>query len=163
MTWNITQYLESERLIEIKGVPDGTSITHYGVRMIEEALSDPNKPTYYFPPANFIYVGQMINSQIQQASPGAAQAVTISENKYDELRKIIQSLKESIDQLGLQPHQKSELQSEITTIEVQMSSSKPKPTIITECLKSVRNILEGAAGSVLAAGLLSKIAQLLGG
>jgi len=44
-----------------------------------------------------------------------------------------------------------------------MSASKPKATIITECLGSIRRILEGAAGSVIASGLLSKIAALLGG
>ena len=163
LTNNIAQYLKGEGLIEVLALDGIIGILHWGVREVEEALSNPDTPTCHFPPVNIISIGQMVNSQIQQASPEATQVVTIDERRYEELKQVIQSLRESIDKLGLEPLQKSDLQAEIQTIEVQMSSSKPKATIISECLGSIRRILEGAGGSVLASILLSKIVALFGG
>ena len=51
--------------------------------------------------------------------------------------------------------------SDIETIESQIKSPRPKSTIIKECLASIRTILEGAAGSMIAALLVQQImAQL---
>jgi hypothetical protein len=163
LTANIAQYLKGEGLIEFRAIGGIIGISHWGVREIEEALSNPDIPTHHFPPINIISIGQMISSQIQQASPDATQVVTIDEDRYEELKEVIQSLKESIDKLDLESQNKSNLQAEIQTIEAQMSSSKPKVTIITECLGSIRRILEEATGSMLASSLLSKIVALLGG
>jgi hypothetical protein len=104
----------------------------------------------------------MISSQIQQSSPGAFQLIVIGEEKFGEIKELIKLLKES-DQSELSPQQKSDLHAEIQTIEAQISSSKPKNTVITECLISLRNILESAAGSTLASVFLPKILALLGG
>jgi hypothetical protein len=163
LTENIAQYLRDEGLIEFRALGGIIGISHQGVREIEKAFSNPDIPTSHFPPINIIAIGQMISSQIQQASPEATQVGTINEDRYEELKKVIQSLKESIDKLDLDWQHKSDIQAEIQTIEAQMSSSKPKVTIITECLGSIRRILEGATGSMLASSLLSKIVALLRG
>ena len=163
LTRKILYYLKWGRLIEL-GAGNIITITHEGVKVVQEALLNPEQPTQYFPPTiNIISIEQMVNSQVQQASPGATQVVTISLDKNEELKQIIQLLKESIDKLSLQPQQKLELEAEIITIETQMSSPKPKSTIIAECLKSIRNILEGVASGMIASGLLNKIASLLAG
>lgn len=159
LAWKIVFYLKDEGLVKLYG--KSITISHPGVREVERALSNPNEPTLYFPPdINIIAVGQMKNSQIQQASPGAKQVTTIDESKYEQLKEFIQSLKESIEQLELEPQQKSDLQAEIQTMDAQMSSSKPKYTVITECLGSIRRILEGATGSAIASGLLSEFVAL---
>ena len=164
LTSDIAYYLRQEGLIEFRAIGGMIGITHRGIREVEKALSNPNKPTDFFPPAvNIISIGQMTNSHIQQASPGATQVVNIGPDKYEELKQVVYSLKESIDKLSLQPQQRSELEAEIVTIETQISSPKPKSTIIAECLKSIRNILEGAASGIIAYGLLNKIASLLAG
>ena len=119
----------------------------------ETDQADTRAPACHCPPVNII---------IQQAGPKATQEVTIGVDGYEEPLEVIQALKESMGQLGLKPPQKSDIQAEIQTIEAQMSSSKPKVQIITESIESIRRILEGAAGSVLASSLLSKIVPLLG-
>lgn len=162
LAWNIVFYLKGEGLVKLYG--KSITISHQGVREVERALSNPNEPTPYFSPViNIISVRQMKNSQIQQASSGAKQVTTIDESKYEQLKEFLQSLKESIEQLELEPQQKSDLQAEIQTIDAQMSSSRPKNTIIMECLGTVRRILEGAAGSAIASGLLFKFGAILGG
>ena len=167
LTVTIGQYLAGEKLIIHRpgcGTRDREiAISHLGVREIEEALGNPDRPTQYFPAViNITSIGTMTDSQLQIDSPGATQVATFNENGYEGLKEVIQSLKESIDQLDIDTQQKSELQADIQTIDAQISSSKPKATIITECLGSIKRILEGAAGGALASGLLIKIAALSG-
>ncbi len=103
----------------------------------------------------------MISSQIQQDSPGATQSINISSDKYDDLKRVIEKIKSSIDELSLEPNQKSELETELVTVEVQLSSPKPKPVIINESVGSIRRILEMAAASMVAQFLLKMLMALL--
>ena len=64
------------------------------------------------------------------------------------------------EKLVLNEEARNELKADIDTIESQINSPKPKHSIIREGIKSVRNILEGAAGSVLAAELLKMLFKL---
>jgi hypothetical protein len=162
LTGVVTEYLDGEDLIKYTTLGGGISITHRGIVEIEQALGDPDEPTDHFPPLNVIYVGQMIDSQIQQASPAAAQ-VTFREGKDEELRALVESLSNSIEEFGLDDQEKSDLQAEILTIEAQTSKSKPNRTIIAESLRSIRTILEQAAGAALAVGFIEVIKTLVQG
>jgi len=166
-TVKIEQYLSGEELINPRpgcGTRDREiGISHRGVREIEEAFGNPGRPTQYFPAViNITSIGTMTDSQLQIDSPGATQVATFNENRYGELKEVIQSLKELIDQPDISQQQKSELQVDIQAIEAQMSSPKPKAAIITECIGSIERILEGVTSSALASSLLSKIAALSG-
>lgn len=154
---NIVSYLKNEGLIEIRAIGGIISITHLGLQEIEKAFSNPDKPTD-FPSLNIILIGQMAHSQIQQSSSKSIQTGIVDENKYSEIREVIKLLRENLDKLNL--IYKSDIQTKIQTIESQMSSSKPKNTIIKECLISIRSILENATGSMVASDILSKIVAL---
>ena len=106
------------------------------------------------------YIGSMQNSQLQQDSSGAIQKLNIGIN-IDDLLAFITELNKSIDKLDLEENEKQKLITEIGTIENQSNSLKPKQKIIFESLKTLRTILEGMAGNVIAAGLLSKLGQFL--
>ena len=170
LTDKIVRYLEQEELVEVSGRGDQICITHKGIREVEQALSKPDVPTEHFPAGFAIYAGHITHSQIQQASPGATQA-SFEERKYEQLEEVIQLLKDSIeqvvDELALEAQERSDLEAQIRTIEAQMSSPHPRARSISESLRSVRAIVEGAiggaAGSLLAQTLLRKIANLLGG
>lgn len=160
LTEIIVQYLAGEELITHHGIGGTIGISHWGIQEVEEVLSKPEVSTTHFLPYNVIQIGTMTGSQIQQGSPGATQIITLSENKNKEIEKVLQLLKRNIDQFDLKPQQKSDLQVDIQTIEAQMSSSKPKATIITECLNSIRKILEAATASVVASQILEMIRNL---
>lgn len=161
LTEIMVQYLVEERLIEHKAIGGFIGITHWGIRKIEEALSNPDEPTQYFPPVNIISIGQMVNSQIQQASPGAQQSITINDQQKEDIEKFLKELKESIDKIELNAEQESDVKADIGTIEAQMKSTKPKTTVVRESLKSIKNILEGAAGGVIAGTLIQHITPLI--
>lgn len=106
------------------------------------------------------HIGSMQNSQIQQDSPRATQVQNITLEQAD-IMKFLDAIKLARDDLGLDQYSKDELNTEISTIELQLASPKPKNSIITESLKSTRNILEGISGSILATGLLTQLSALM--
>jgi len=161
-TSNIAQYLKGEGLIEFRAIGGIISISHYGIRQVEDAISHPEQPTHYFPAVNNITIGTMINSSIQQASPDATQIFSQGDTRTDELRQLVAEIKNAISQLELQPDAQQDVAADVATLEAQLSSSRPKAVIITESLSTIRSVLEGVAGSAIATGLIAGIAKFLG-
>ena len=151
-TDRIDNYLRGENLVE--GVASTRiAITHRGIVEVETALSKPDKSTTYFPPINYIHVEHMTGSQIQQGTNQSSQILTYSANDFEAITKFVAKLKGQLPKLKLGAELRSEVESDIATIEAQIKSPRPKSTIIKECLVSLRTVLEGIAGNVIA-GLL---------
>ena len=68
---------------------------------VEKAVSEPDKPTDYFPAVNVISIGSMINSSIQQAGHGSHQATRLSGPTIQATLTFLNELNTSIDQLAL--------------------------------------------------------------
>lgn len=148
-----------------EGVVDGTRgsacLTHAGVVEIEAALRQPEKPTDHFP-VNIIHIEQMSHSQVQQGTIGSTQSGTFTSLDLEAVAEFIGGLKTMLPQLGLTDDDEAVAQSDITTIETQLSSPRPKVEIIKESLRSIRNITEGTVGSLAASGIVAGVAKLLG-
>ena len=153
------RYLAQEGLV--LGSDKGAHLTHAGVVEIETALSHSDRPTEHFP-VNIIHIGQVSNSQIQQGTVGSTQSGAFGSLDLAALTELIRELKSLLPQFGLTGDDQAEVQSDITTIETQLSSPRPKETIIKEALRSIKNIAEGAAGGLAASGIVAGIANLLG-
>ncbi len=140
----------------LEGMPRTTRKTTITPKGIDEARKA-DMPTEDFPrdrTINIINVKQMTDPLIQQCS---YQTFTI--NEYQEIKEIIESLKEAVNKLPPQSQRISELQEEIRTIEEQLSSSsKLKINIITQSLSSAKAILESvSAVSAAALPIINKI------
>jgi hypothetical protein len=157
----IFQYLEGEHLIKHENLDGDISITHDGVREVEEALSNPDRPTHYFPPVNIIQINHMEGSQIQQGTILSVQTGQFDLSKKSELIEFTELLKSRLSQIDLDQDDQSEVMADVRTIETQIESKRPKIPIISDCLSSISRILEGAAGSVVATKLLSYISGLM--
>jgi hypothetical protein len=70
-------------------------------------------------------------------------------------------MKGQLFELRLGAETQAEAESDIATIEFQIKSPRPKSIIIRECLISLRKILEGTAGNMIAALLLQQMVPLL--
>lgn len=105
-------------------------------------------------------IGSMQNSQLMQDSPKASQNLHMGSD-LSEIVSILSQMKDTIEQFGLNTDSENELKSEISTIEIQSNSPKPKINIISESLTSIRSILEGAAGSIAASSFLTQIGNYL--
>ena len=106
-------------------------------------------------------IGSMQYSQLQQASTHSQQTLEFTVSN-DDIAQFIEVLKLSADKLTLAENKKAELDAEISTIDHQLGSPKPKKIILFECLKSVRNIIEGTTGSIVATGLLAQLSAIVG-
>ncbi|MBA4288184.1 MAG: hypothetical protein C0439_04285 [Pseudomonas sp.] len=98
--------------------------------------------------SNTINVGSMENSQIQQDVQNAYQK--IEQNSFDtDLKNFLEDFIRDISKVEDQATAKA-LLADAETIKSQSTAPEPKKGIIKECLSSIKNILEGTAGSVLA-------------
>lgn len=153
----VVEYLKGEGLINTHSdCFELISITHFGILEVEQALSEPNKPTEHFPPViNFIKVDQMHNSQVLQGSIRSNQTYNLTKQNLEDLRKFVELFETRFSELEFNSKEdENEAIAEIQTIKTQIHSPKPKEIVIQESRKTLRNILEGMTGSVLATELL---------
>jgi hypothetical protein len=163
-TANVVEYLVGEHLVERVSIGGGISITHHGVVEVERALSEPEKPTHYFPPVvNVVNVHSMVNSQIQQGTQNSSQSQQISQNDLTELGAFVDAFAAAVSAATIDAGEKAELEAEISTLKAQLASPKPKKALILESLKEFRNVLIGAAGKALASAWLPKITAFIAG
>ncbi|ESA34036.1 multi- copper enzyme maturation abc-type transport system permease component-like protein [Leptolyngbya sp. Heron Island J] len=159
------QYLKGDGLISYKNFLDNAKITHLGIKEIENARTNPDKPTEHFPPFNLIYVeGNVTNSQLQQATSHSQQTLTVEALLKDSILQTLSEIKASVNELGLKDQIENDLIGEIETIEAQSKVSKSKKGVITASLEAIRSILKGtvekAGAATLAAQLPHWISQI---
>jgi hypothetical protein len=106
-------------------------------------------------------IGNMHNSQLQQDSAGATQSLSVTETNTTELKNFIEELKKAMDSLQLAQEQSQELNEAIAMLEIQVNSAKPNNVIIRESGRTVRNVLEGMTGSIIASGLIYQLGLFL--
>ena len=104
---------------------------------------------------NYFY-GNVTGSQIQQNTINSSQDLSFD---FEKLKEIINLLKENVNNIS-QDNDNKELSHAILAVETELKKDKPKTNIIQELLKTIRNILEGVAGNIIAAGILYKMNQL---
>ncbi len=105
------------------------------------------------------FFGDVYGSQIQQGTENSILEIgEVSINK-DGIEKFVKVLKSQLGEINFSGDDKEEINAEVTTIESQVKSPKPKISIIRESLGTVRRILEGASGSVVGE-LLKQIGEL---
>lgn len=106
------------------------------------------------------FYGSVLGSQIQQATSHSSQAIEIKAFSQEETTKLLNDLRQVLPDLPVSNEIKDELSAEIKTVESQIESPKPKSSIIHESLRSIRNVLEGAGGEIVAP-LLVQLGKLL--
>jgi hypothetical protein len=114
-TSNVFRYLSGEGLLKQRTLDGGFSITHFGIKEVERVLSDPQKPTTYFPAVNIISIDKMINSSIQQSSTNSRQILKINNQNRKNAIEILKKLEEILDELSLKKTQLQEIKSDINT------------------------------------------------
>lgn len=166
----ITQYLIQERLAHFSyGTSQSTrtiGITQEGINELQKAKDEPNMQTDRFRNNIINIFGNAVNTSVQQAGNNSSQEIKqeIISNKNGQLESIVDEIKKAIEQLPLQSQRITDLEAEIGTIEAQLSSSKPKKSIITESLSSIKTILESVAQvSTAAAPIIANISMWLQG
>ncbi len=89
--------------------------------------------------------------------------ITITQNNanIEEIKKLTQQINDQLGELKLQTDQKQLIISNVSEIQAEVESSAPKYPKIKELFLSIRSILEGAVGSLIAQGLISNIDKII--
>lgn len=132
-----------------------------GVLGEELSFSPPEKEAARRSPQNITnFYGPVQTAQVQQGNERAIQVSVTAAPDPAAIRAFIASFRAELPTLGLEADARAEVEAEARTIEAQLESPKPKPAIIREGLRSIRAVLEGAAGGA-AAQLLIELGKLL--
>lgn len=136
------------------------SITHRGIKEIEQALNQPNEPTEHFQSVtinNYVHnSGIIANQNLQQATINSNQSALVNNSDRDELQEIIDQIYKLIKESKLTHEQAEMLEIEAKTLELQSKSSKPRVERIRESLSSAKSILETiSAGAPIVAKILA--------
>lgn len=110
--------------------------------------------------SHHIEIGTMIGSSVQQGSPHSVANINY-QVAAPEIKQFLAQIRSSIDKLEISDAAREELRTDIQTLDIQLDSKNPKTPIILESLRSVRNILEGAIGGVVAAGFLQHFPKIM--
>lgn len=108
------------------------------------------------------FYGPMNNTQIQQNSDNATQNMQVTNSINKELiRTLIELFSNNIEKLDLDSSKQDEILTSIKTVSTQLESENPNPPIIYECFKTIRNVLEGVASSLIASGLIHQMTPVM--
>ncbi|GAA4235035.1 hypothetical protein GCM10022254_41340 [Actinomadura meridiana] len=102
------------------------------------------------------------HNPVQQAGSNTRQDIRGPERPdLSQITAFLTRLDSEAHQLGLSGEDYSEMRAEAETIRAQVKSPKPKWHVIAESVRSIRAILEGTCGGIVAAGLLEALPQII--
>lgn len=151
----VVHYLQGEGLLVASGPTSeatNLTLTHKGVREVEEARSEPDRPTEHFSPLSTIRSRLPEDSPSEPDDAAARTLSVLAEPNRLEVLRVTQSLQEWTDQLSLDEEQRAEYGADIRTIEAQLDSPRPKTRLIGIALQSIRSTAEKANGTPGSAG-----------
>lgn len=105
------------------------------------------------------FYGTVNHPQIQQANQTAVQIQGVL--ALEEIKALVVKIGNALPDLKLPTEQQAEVKAELDTLGAQLSSPKPKAAVIRESLRSLRTVLEGAAGGAAGQLLLELVKGLL--
>lgn len=143
--WNLAEEAIKLGLIEQMG-PMHARLTLKARRQLEQSLDGKSHSTH-----NHVSIGTNINSPIQQAGALAnqSQVTEYSSEQIEDLRKFTETLRTHIGELNLPPEAERKAAAQIATIDAQLQDD-PDPVIVRQAGRTLRNVTEGAIGSLIA-------------
>ena len=146
---NMDYYNFQEALMKFREICDELEYLDETVEEIRSMINDSK-----------IVIENSSNIQIQQNTNDSSllmQNMSSESIDVDIVKNILSLIEENFQKIELGIEKNTEIVSQIRTIETQLKSGKPKREIIFEGFKTIRNLLEGATGSLIAAGLIHNI------
>lgn len=107
------------------------------------------------------YFGDASGSQVQQHTQGSSQALSIKGFDTEAFREFVDAFRAALAAGALPDAGREEAEADLSTIEAQLKSPKPRAAVLRAALGGVRDFLLSAAGSAAAPALLEMLKALL--
>lgn len=148
---SVVEYLENDGLIEMQTFDGDVSITHRGVKEVEQSLARPDEPTEHFPPAATVYItGDVYGLQAGTSQSTQQVEIVLEAGARGAIAAFAQALREAVEQLP--DDERETALADLDTVNAQLRSPRPRRAVLREALRSLRAVAEGAAGSGAFAG-----------
>ncbi len=133
--------------------------SHYQVKVRKETTNV--QPSSQKTDVNNFF-GDVVNTQIQQDVKNSQQSQTITYDEQTRARiiKYLKKLEDNVDQVGLDEGNLRIIKDNSCVLEHEVTKQNSSPGIVKEAFATIRNILEGATGSLIAAGLLYEMSRI---
>jgi hypothetical protein len=106
--------------------------------------------------------GDVTGAQIQQGTTASAQNQSLGGVDAAALAAFVEQVRAAVPALPLAEAARDDLLAELDVLAAQAASKRPRPAAVRESLRTLRNLVEGAGGSLIASGILAEAAKLLG-
>jgi AbiTii len=162
----VTQYSGMARIIDSAR----TIVLNWALKLEEDGISgeglsftEQEKKVAEQSPQNVTnFFGPVQSPQIQQGSMQPVQVSASVTLDMTAVASVVPQIRQALGSMELPEDRRSEAEAEVSTLESQIKSPKPKASIIREGLESLRRILEGAGGGA-AGQLLVEVGKILAG
>jgi len=158
-TETVMEYLQAEGLLKHRLTGGMLGITLAGVREVEAADQNPEQPTHS--PVNIISIKHMESSQLQVGTTQSTQSGTFGAGDIEIVKQLLLDAKTHLHELGLIEEDQQDLAVHVATAEAQVQSRHPSKVLLRESFRTIRNIIEGGAGSLAATALLQQLPQVI--
>ncbi|MCU5440514.1 hypothetical protein PDN45_06280 [Bacillus cereus] len=108
-----------------------------------------------------IFHGNATGVQIQHQTSNSNQSMQQNNLDIQKIEELLKTIKENLGQIDLDSGQKATINTNIEMIEKQKQLSNPNPVIIKEGFSTIRNVLEGVTGSLIASGIIHHLGLFL--
>lgn len=105
------------------------------------------------------HIGTMTQSQIQHGGDNISATLKVGNSDSEEINKFVALLTQNLPNLGNENGR--QLSSDIELLETQVKEQQPDSSLVRSALFSVKATLEGAAGNLVASGLLYELGKFL--
>ena len=90
----------------------------------------------------------------------SATSIQNIEQELEKVAALVAQLRTYQGQMGLGARQQAEVNRHIDALDEKVRAKKPKPSVIMGLLKSIKATAEGAAGNLVASGVISAISNI---
>ncbi|NJL39765.1 MAG: hypothetical protein HC833_00765 [Leptolyngbyaceae cyanobacterium RM1_406_9] len=110
---------------------------------------------------NLLQVENAHSSQFQQGTHNSTQNLFVDGTTKTQLNELLAEIKALASNLEFDQETQDDLQSDIQTVEAQLSNSKPKNTILKSAFLSISSILKGSVEKAISAEMASHIPSII--
>ena len=155
--WQLEELMIQRRIKPQAVIENGRQVYRADREYLIAALVKQDNP----PPRTPSTVVNVYDSNVNYESPGATITANVGDFSKEEFASVIDGLRKLLAEAPLEQPSQDEININIGTIELQLSSARPNASILKESLKSIKTILENTAGSLLASAMLPTVTNIL--
>lgn len=153
-------FLKGAGLIKPQSLGGHISITPYGIHVVESWEAEKSDRPEIQGASSSVHntIGELhIHGQNNQIGNINSNQINSGNSNKEVIKQFLKKSLEVADKLDLSGEDRSELEDQIDTAAALIETRKPNQGFLRESLSAIQRILEGGAGEVLGAGVLSAL------